>query len=108
VKENGLDYVLKLLFEYMIIIVCNYGVLYSATEQLWPGSFLRSYPSLPILDFLYFSLVTLVTLGPGDIAVICPYVKALVMSQIASGILLVFTASGVALSQAVDSKRISN
>jgi len=64
-----------------------FGVLYSGVEQVWPGSFniAGAKGDFPLFDAIYFSFVTLATLGYGDL---------LPVSEVARGLAIVEAVSG--------------
>ena len=64
-----------------------FGVLYSGVEQVWPGSFniAGAKGEFPLFDAIYFSFVTLATLGYGDL---------LPVSEVARGLAIVEAVSG--------------
>jgi hypothetical protein len=64
--------------------------LYSVMEQVTPGSLLHSnYPEDPVTyrEVLYFSLVTLTTLGYGDIVPVTEKARTLAMVESALGVM---------------------
>ena len=64
-----------------------FGVLYHGVEQVWPGSFnvAGAKGEFPLFDAIYFSFVTLATLGYGDL---------LPVSEVARGLAIVEAVSG--------------
>jgi len=64
-----------------------FGVLYHGVEQVWPGSFSASGATgeFSLFDAIYFSFVTLATLGYGDL---------LPVSEVARGLAIVEAVSG--------------
>lgn len=64
-----------------------FGVLYHAVAQVWPGSFTAAGATreFPLFDAIYFSFVTLATLGYGDLVPV---------SQVARGIAVLEAVSG--------------
>ena len=64
-----------------------FGVLYHGIESVWPGSFnlAGARGEFPLFDAMYFTFVTLATLGYGDL---------LPVSEVARGIAIVEAVSG--------------
>jgi len=64
-----------------------FGVLYHGIESVWPGSFniAGAQGEFPLFDAMYFSFVTLATLGYGDL---------LPVSEIARGLAIIEAVSG--------------
>jgi hypothetical protein len=64
-----------------------FSLLFSTVEQVWPGSFRVSEPaaaapgSKPGLNFVYFSYVTLATVGYGDIIPLSGPAKTLAVAE---------------------------
>lgn len=75
------------------VIVIGYTALYISIQKLIPGAFVSidSNSFNAILDFLYFSVVTLATVGYGDIHPVdgMPLIRLLVASQIIASFLVV-------------------
>lgn len=64
-----------------------FGVLYHAVEQGWPGSFSASGVTgdLGLFDAIYFSFVTLATLGYGDILPVGEVARGLAVIEAVAG-----------------------
>lgn len=65
-----------------------WAILYSNIFYFWPASFngiSNSKPHLHFADFIYFSFVTLTTLGYGDITPASPFARALTFMQAVTG-----------------------
>jgi len=62
-----------------------FGTLYHAVALAWPGSF--TVPALPLADAVYFSFVTLATLGYGDIAPVNGVARGLAAIEAVMGVL---------------------
>jgi hypothetical protein len=64
-----------------------FGVLYSAVERAWPGSFAASGTAtgLPLPDAIYFSFVTLATLGYGDLVPVSRVARGLAVIEAVAG-----------------------
>jgi hypothetical protein len=64
-----------------------FSLLFSTVEQVWPGSFRIPEPALtgpgskPGLNFVYFSYVTLATVGYGDIIPVSGPAKTLAVAE---------------------------
>lgn len=73
-----------------LLIGLAYGFVYSMVEMLHPGSFEHIHPvlgkSLSEFDFFYFSFITLTTVGYGDVAVLTPYARSIVILESITGI----------------------
>lgn len=74
-----------------LIIGILYGLLYTILEMLIPGSFIITAGGRPVhntyAQLLYFSFVTMTTLGIGDMIPVAPVAKALVVFQGMIGLL---------------------
>jgi hypothetical protein len=67
--------------EYLLIAIF-FAFLYSLIEKLVPGAFtISGSPGVHGETFYYFSVVTLTTVGFGDITPVHPFVRSLVMSE---------------------------
>lgn len=67
-----------------------FGLCYARIEQVWPGSFAQSVPgAMTPIRALYFSFVTLVTLGYGDIVPNNDAVRGIVVLEAIGGHLYV-------------------
>lgn len=64
-----------------------FGVLYHAVERVWPGSFTAAgaIGEFPLFDGIYFSFVTLATLGYGDVLPVSGVARGLAMVEAVSG-----------------------
>jgi len=64
-----------------------FGVLYHGVEQVWPGSFNVAGASgeFPLFDAIYFSFVTLATLGYGDLVPVSEVARGLAIVEAVSG-----------------------
>lgn len=64
-----------------------FGVLYHAVERVWPGSFTAggAVGEFPLFDGIYFSFVTLATLGYGDVLPVSGVARGLAMIEAVSG-----------------------
>jgi hypothetical protein len=64
-----------------------FGVLYHAVEGVWPGSFTAggAVGEFPLFDGIYFSFVTLATLGYGDVLPVSNVARGLAMVEAVSG-----------------------
>jgi hypothetical protein len=67
--------------EYLLIAMF-FAFLYSLIEKLVPGAFtISGSPDAHGETFYYFSIITLTTVGFGDITPVHPFVRSLVMSE---------------------------
>ena len=64
-----------------------FGVLYHAVESVWPGSFTAAgaIREFPLFDAIYFSFVTLATLGYGDLVPVSGVARGLAVIEAVSG-----------------------
>ena len=64
-----------------------FGVLYHAVEGVWPGSFniAGARGEFPLFDAIYFSFVTLATLGYGDLVPVSEVARGLAIIEAISG-----------------------
>jgi Ion channel len=63
-----------------------FAVSYWLIDQTWPASFgAPSEPSLPLRESVYFSFVTIATLGYGDIVPVSDFVRSLAVVEAVSG-----------------------
>ena len=74
---------------YLLIGVC-FSLAYSLIASVHPGAFTMAEPWVPTPEvkawsFLYFSMVTLTTVGFGDITAIHPVARSLVMAEALTG-----------------------
>jgi hypothetical protein len=74
-----------------IIIGIVWAFLYTSLELVWPDAFTSTIPGHSVSnsfpEFLYFSFVTLTTLGFGDMVPIYPVAKSMVMFEGMIGLL---------------------
>lgn len=87
--------------ELILAAVCVYlllGGLFAATfstmEILWPGSFEDgSFPGEPVVwqQFMYYSYVTMATLGYGEVLPISPWARSLAVVETVAGTLFLTT-----------------
>jgi hypothetical protein len=64
-----------------------FGVLYHGIEFVWPGSFniAGAIGEFPLFDAMYFSFVTLATLGYGDLVPVSEVARGLAIVEAVSG-----------------------
>lgn len=64
-----------------------FGVLYHGIDHFWPGSFSASGSAgiFPLADAIYFSFVTLATLGYGDMVPVSEIARGLAVIEAVSG-----------------------
>ncbi len=75
------------LFLLVINLSCFFGGQYYVLEKYYTGSFNISNPSnYPNLDFYYYSIITIATVGYGDIYPISITAKALTVTEVFYGI----------------------
>jgi voltage-gated potassium channel Kch len=74
-----------------LVLGMQWFALYRAIETVYPGSFLHSTTGITNRpsDLLYFSLVTLTTVGYGDILPVSPAVRMLSALEGVAGVLYV-------------------
>ncbi|SPD72166.1 membrane hypothetical protein [uncultured Desulfobacterium sp.] len=95
IKSEGFSMVLTLLLVYLLCVVLNYGVVFAALDSLMPGRhFVVSHPSWLTFDFVYFSFVTMFTLGYGDIVPISWLAKLLSITELVFGLQFLFIGLG--------------
>lgn len=83
-KEAGLDPIMGAVFGYILIAV-TWSLLYVQIDIDVPGAFNASAEQKKASEFLYFSLVTLTSLGYGDITPLKPVPRLLAGLQAAAG-----------------------
>lgn len=83
------------LIESGLIIVIAFATVFYSFNNLYPHTFSSK---LTILDSLYFSLITVSTVGYGDITPVSTLAKLLVMSEILFGLLYILFIISVFLS----------
>jgi hypothetical protein len=64
-----------------------FGVVYHSVESVWPGSFniAGAQGEFPLFDAMYFSFVTLATLGYGDLVPVGEVARGLAIIEAVSG-----------------------
>lgn len=72
-------------------IALLFSILYDGIEIFWPGSFAGGAGVAPLgsEDFAYFSLITLTTVGYGDIYPIHPAARLLVTFEAVTGVMFI-------------------
>jgi hypothetical protein len=86
-RERGADALAGAAFGYLLLAVV-WAVVYAQIEAVRPGSFLLIEDGGPVGDQLfYFSLVTLTTLGYGDIVAATPLTRLFTALEAAQGAL---------------------
>jgi vacuolar-type H+-ATPase subunit I/STV1 len=69
--------------------VLSFALAYHLIQQLWPQSFVSSNGPLGLDAFIYFSMITLTTIGYGDIAPVHPLARLLAGSEAIMGALFI-------------------
>ena len=72
-------------------IALLFAILYQGVETLFPNAFAASTGILPLAhdDFIYFSMITLTTVGYGDIYPVHPLARMLVSIEAVTGVLFI-------------------
>jgi len=70
-----------------IMIGIAFGMIYSLTELLSPGSFQYTYGQHSFSSIFYFSFVALSTAGFGDITAISPFARSVVIIEMIIGVM---------------------
>ena len=83
-KDTGLDSILGAVFGYILIAV-SWSMLYGQIALDAPGSFKTPSEHISSTEFIYFSLVTISSLGYGDITPTTPIPRLLAGLQAATG-----------------------
>lgn len=102
------------------VVAVFYGCFYSVLDGLYDESFLKvateacysesgllglyQFVDEVFLSYVYFSVVTMSTVGYGDISPNSPFAKILVISQIIVGVFLVVIAVNIAISREIEKK----
>ena len=83
-NEAGLDPLMGAVFGFILIAV-SWSMLYLRIEVQSPGSFNSASERMTSDEFMYFSLVTMTTLGYGEITPVAPIPRLLAGLQAATG-----------------------
>jgi len=103
-NENGILHILRMprhkvhirgIVESGLILVLAFGASYYAMSVANPTSFSRQ---LSILDSIYFSVITIATVGYGDIAPVAGHAKILTIFEVLLGLLYILFIVGIFLS----------
>lgn len=88
-------------------VIISYATIYNALQKLFHGeAFSVANPSpFPYFDLLYYSLVTITTVGYGDIHPVIWVSRAFVVSQILVGVGFVFLLFTMLISLYIDIQR---
>lgn len=73
-----------------LLVGITYGLIYALVDHAWPGSFRQTVePGHPIarMDYLFFSFITLTTVGYGDIVPWSGHAKSIAILEAATGIM---------------------
>lgn len=112
-KKNGLQYYerIALALRSFLELIIHYAMLYYLLDtcfvkyRLWNGLF--NQPLRDPLTALYFSLITIVSIGYGDYYPVHPIGKVLVMYEIINGLLLLAVSFTVYVGLDLDEKEAS-
>jgi len=96
---------LRSIVEAGLTVVFAFASIYYTLNSVDPGSFSRP---LNILDSIYFSLITIATVGYGDISPVSAPAKILSMSQVLIGLLYVLFVIVIFLSVYIRNHEKSN
>ncbi len=103
-QENGILHILRTpqhkvnirgIVESGLILVLAFGASYYAMSVANPASFSRQ---LSILDSIYFSVITIATVGYGDIAPVAGYAKVFTIFEVLLGLLYILFIVSIFLS----------
>lgn len=103
-QENGILHILRTpwhkvnirgIVESGLILVLAFGASYYAMSAANPASFSRQ---LSILDSIYFSVITIATVGYGDIAPVAGHAKVLTIFEVLLGLLYILFIVSIFLS----------
>jgi hypothetical protein len=73
-----------------LLIGITYGLIYAFIQQVWPGSFVETLPlAKPIKppDLIFFSFISLTTVGYGDIVPVAGPAKSLAVLESITGVM---------------------
>jgi hypothetical protein len=77
-----------------ILIGFTWGLAYGLVDLIFPGSIQSTHGALTPSDFLYFSFITLMTVGYGDMAPVHPATRALAIVEAMLGVIFVAVTIG--------------
>ena len=69
-----------------LLLALVWALAYAIRDTLMPGAFTGPNPPLAWDDFVYFSMITITTLGYGDMLAVTPGARALVMLEVIVGV----------------------
>lgn len=72
-----------------LLLALAYAMAYQLINSLQPDAFRSLHGPLQINDFVYYSLVTLTTLGYGDIHALAPAARLLSVSEAVAGVMFI-------------------
>ena len=72
-----------------LLLALTYAMAYQLINSLQPDAFRSLHGPLQINDFVYYSLVTLTTLGYGDIHALAPAARLLSVSEAVAGVMFI-------------------
>jgi voltage-gated potassium channel Kch len=102
VRKEGFSSTLGMVLSWLAAIVADYAAIYTAIERLAPGRhFTVVNPTIPLVDFGYFSMVTITTVGYGDVVPKSCLAKMLCMSEMAGGAVAVLVALALVVSAGI-------
>ena len=73
-----------------LLLGITYGLIYALVERAWPGSFRQTVEPgkvIPPADYLFFSFITLTTVGYGDIVPWGGHAKSIAILESVTGIM---------------------
>ena len=76
------------MFGYFLLVV-GWALFFDAMETWSPGAFALAADGDPFTELLYFSLVTITTLGYGDISPVAPFARISAGLEAATGTLYI-------------------
>jgi len=88
VSQRESDEIFGAIFGYFLIALA-FAMLYVQLEKIHPGSFELTASDGPVSSLVYFSLVTITTLGYGDITPISKLARVVAGIEAASGVMYV-------------------